>query len=276
VKPVVESRGGIYSFTLVTNGSLFNREVAEDLAPLGLESVKITLDGPAENHNRYRPFRSGAESFEVIVKNIKETWDLVKIGIGGNFDKGNYARFPQLLDYLTDVGLTPEKIRAVKFDPITSRSEGDMSPADYKGGCMSVNEPWLFQAGSLLREEILRRGYRTLKITPTNCMAELTDAFVVNFDGTIYKCPGFIGREDFAVGTLSEGLKEDLSCYKPGMWKNEECAQCEYLPLCFGGCRYMTYVRNGAIDQMDCKKAFLDATLETLVKQDITYGSNSL
>ena len=55
---------------------------------------------------------------------------------------------------------------------------------------------------------------------------------------------------------------------KLGMYKNPECA---YLPLCFGGCRYMTYVRDGNIDQLDCKKEYFDASLETLLKQDIRY-----
>jgi hypothetical protein len=33
----------------------------------------------------------------------------------------------------------------------------------------------------------------------------------------------------------------------------------------------MTFVRNGNIDTVDCQKAYLDASLETLVKQDIKY-----
>ena len=51
LKSFIESRGASYSFTLVTNGSLFTRQAAEELVPLGLKNVKITLDGPAEIHN---------------------------------------------------------------------------------------------------------------------------------------------------------------------------------------------------------------------------------
>lgn len=272
LKPFCERRGASYTFTLVTNGSLFTKRVAEQLVPLGLKRVKITLDGPAEIHNRYRPFKSGAGSFDTIIGNIKDTCDLVKIGIGGNFEKNNYKKFPLLLDYLLREGLTPDSIPSIKFYPVIKRPAGDLSPTDYKGGCMSVNEPWIVEAEAGLREEILRRGYKTPKLAPILCMVETTDAYVVNFDGVIYKCPAFIGKEGFEVGNVQTGVKDYSAIYKLGIWKNEDCARCEYLPLCFGGCRYMTFVRDGNIERLDCQKDYLDASLETLIKQDIKYG----
>ena len=71
------------------------------------------------------------------------------------------------------------------------------------------------------------------------------------------------------MGDLQAGVGDYADTYKLDIWKNGKCADCEYLPLCFGGCRYMTYLRNGKIDQPDCQKDYLDATLETLIKQDI-------
>ena len=271
LKSISEERGASYEFTLITNGSLFRRKVAEKLVPLGLKSVQITLDGPAENHNKYRPFKTGAPSFDTIIRNIKETCDLVKITIGGNFDRDNYGKFVQLLDYLQEVGLTPDKVAAVKFSPVMNSPETSMSAAHYKQGCMSINDPWLVEAEALLRQEILKRGYHTPKVMPLTCIIEIRDSFVVNFDGTFYKCPAFLGRREFAAGDLYTGMKDYTSSYRPGMWKRQECAECEYLPLCFGGCRYMTFVREGSVD-IDCKKPYLDRALETLVKQEIKYG----
>ena len=266
LKSFAEDRGASYWFTLVTNGSLFKRQVAEELVPLGLTNVKITLDGPAKNHNRYRPFKSGAGSFGTIINNIKETWDLVKIGIGGNYDQTNYKKFVSLLNYLAEEGLTHERISAVKFDPIMKRPVGDTSPVDYKEGCLSINEPWLLDADSFLREEILNRGYNTLKPMPMSCMVEIRDSYVVDFDGCIYKCPGFIGKKGYEVGDLIKGVTSYESTYKVGIYKNERCAECEYLPLCFGGCRYMAFLRDGNLDNLDCKKPYLDASLEAIAK----------
>ncbi|WP_435547804.1 geopeptide radical SAM maturase [Desulfobacterium sp. N47] len=271
LKTFAESRGASYGFTLVTNGSLFTKRAAEDLVELGLQGVKICLDGPAESHNKSRPFKSGAGSFDTLIKNIKETCGIVKIGIGGNYTKDNYEKFPLLLNYLTTEGLTPDKIATVKFDPVTKQPEGELAPPDSMGGCTSINEPWLSGIAAHLREEILKKGYNTQKLTPITCMIETGDSYVVNFNGTIYKCPGFIGKEGYEAGDLLTGVRDYASLYNLGIWKNEDCAGCEYLPLCFGGCRYMKFLRDGNINTVDCQKTYLDASLETLVKQDIKY-----
>ena len=70
LKAFAQEKGGSFNSTLVTNGSLFKRQTAEELVSLGLERVKITLDGPAEVHNHYRPFKSGAGSFDTIINLI--------------------------------------------------------------------------------------------------------------------------------------------------------------------------------------------------------------
>ena len=57
-----------------------------------------------------------------------------------------------------------------------------------------------------------------------------------------------------------------------GHWKKEKkCQKCSYLPLCFGGCRYMAYQRDGHMAKVDCRKPFLDATLEPMLFQDLRY-----
>lgn len=275
IKSFAEGRGAEYTFTLVTNGSLFKRRTAEELASIGLKGIKVTIDGPPDVHNACRPFRTGGGSFDTIIRNVRETNDLVNIGIGGNYQKGNYERFPELIDCLEKEGFNPEKIYELKFDPVMDRPESEKAPSDFIDGFMSVNEPWVIKAGTVLREEILKRGYNTPKLTPTPCQVEIEDSYVVNYDGVIYKCPIFIGKEGYEIGDLRNGVKDYSDSYKLGNWKNEECEECEYFPLCFGGCRYMSYVRDGNIDKVDCKKPHLDAVLETLIKQDIKYRAKA-
>ncbi len=270
LKSFAESKEAAYTFTLTSNGSLLKREIAEELSDLGLTSVKITLDGPADLHNRCRPFRSGKGTFDIIMKNMKETCGVVKIAVGGNFTKVNYNQFPELLDSLKNEGLKPDKIAQVKFDPVMP-VRSDAAPTDFVDACMSINEPWLIEASVYLREEILKHGYNTPKIIPTPCQVEINDYYVVNFNGLLYKCPAFIGKEGFEIGDLTSGVRDCPETYRAGFYKNAECLDCEYLPLCFGGCRYMAYARDGNLDTPDCKKPYLDACLETFIKQDVKY-----
>jgi uncharacterized protein len=98
----------------------------------------------------------------------------------------------------------------------------------------------------------------------------------VNYDGGIYKCSGLIGREEFKVGDIASGIKNYHSSHNLDNWKNEGCLSCAYLPLCFGGCRYMKFIRDGNMDGVDCKKQYLDATLEAAIRQDIKYETKDL
>ena len=189
---------------------------------------------------------------------------MINVQIGGNFTKRNYKEFPRLLDYLIDNGLTPDKISYVKFDPVFRESEEFMQP-DFHEGYVSINEQWLYDAGIFLREAILRKGFQTQKIMPAACMIELKQNLVICYDGSIYKCPGFLGRERFCVGDLGSGIGDYKQSHNLDNYKNDECLNCSYLPLCFGGCRYMKFLRDGDMNGVDCKKSFLDASLEQLV-----------
>ena len=266
-----KQKGQNCSFGLVTNGTLLTAKKAKELSSLGLKEAKITIDGPRENHNLFRPFTSSQGSFDIIVKNIKEACDYIAIQIGGNYTRENYRQFPHLLDYLLTMDIAPDKISMVKFDPVANTGHGFGLP-DFNKGCESINEPWLFEASLFLREQILKRGFYTPKIRQAGCMIEFKADIIVNFDGTIYKCPGFIGNKDFEVGNVRTGIKDYRKSHKLDFWKKQECLDCEYLPLCFGGCRYMRHLRTGKIDDVECRKTYLDATLETFIKQEIKYG----
>jgi uncharacterized protein len=73
------------------------------------------------------------------------------------------------------------------------------------------------------------------------------------------------------VGDLRSGLTGDVAVYNPDVWKKPECLDCVYLPQCFGGCRFLKFVRDGSIDDVDCWKSFFDATLGESIRQDQYY-----
>lgn len=271
IRKLTDQAGVRYAFTLVTNGTLLTEKTARQLVPLGLKGVKVTLDGPRENHDRSRPFVSGKGSFDVIVKNVKDVCEFLKVQIGGNFTQENYVLFPLLLDYFSAEGLTPERLSWIIFAPVTKTFSEYRMP-EFSEGCDSANEPWLLEAGIFLREEILRRGYKTPAISPTICMIECESAVVVNYDGTIYKCPGFIGCPGFETGHLKTGLLDFHKSHNLDVWKKDLCLECAYLPLCFGGCRLLKLLRDGNMDDVECRKTHFDSVLERQLLQDMRYS----
>jgi uncharacterized protein len=256
-----------YSFDLVTNGTLLNRETAEKLLPLGLKGAKFTLDGPREIHNGQRPYASGAGSFDAILDNIAAVWDLVPIILGGNFREENYRAFPRLLDHMISCGITPEKIVQVQFTPVTSKA----GCAEYGSGCTSSDEPWLIEALLFLREEILARGFTTTKPAVSACIVNFEKNMVVNCEGDFYKCPAFMGQEDLCVGSLTRGVADYRESHSVGNWQVDSCLDCPYLPLCFGGCRFLSLLRGKSMAEVDCRRVFLDATLEEYLLQNMAH-----
>jgi len=262
-----------FSFGIITNGTLLSRAVVQELVPLGLNNARLTLDGPPDIHNRQRPFVSGAGSFDVILGNIKDTCELLQLELGSNYTRENYHHFPKMLDILLQTGIRPDALSAVGFFPVFPKADGSKS-SECSTACAGCDEPWMIEAGLFLREEAIRRGFPVPKLRTNACMVEFENDVVVNYDGSLYKCPAFMGNEELRIGSLTEGIKDYRESHNLDVWKNDECLECAYLPLCFGGCRFLRRLKTGAIDGVDCRKALLDASLERIVRQDLELDQN--
>ncbi|MDA8241113.1 MAG: geopeptide radical SAM maturase [Nitrospiraceae bacterium] len=271
LKRLARSPGIPFSFYLITNGTLLTKETVKEMKRLGLKEAYVSIDGPQDNHDITRPYKSGRGSFGRIICNIHDVCGMIEVQTGGNFTKENYKRFPELLGYLTAEGLLPSKVAVRGFFPVTAES-ADFALPDFHEGIASIDEPWLFDASVYLREEILKRGCRLEPVGPGVCMMEHRNNILVNYDGSICKCPGLIGRKEYVIGDIWSGTGDYRASHNLDNWKNDECLDCAYLPLCFGGCRYMKLVRDGNMDGVDCRKAYFDATLEAFVNQDMKYG----
>ena len=272
LKPLVEKRGGELKIDLVSNGSLLTRQVVVELKPWGLDGVKVTINGLPDNHNHFRPFKSGRGSFEVIVRNLQQVCDLTHIRLGGNYTSETYRQFGPLLDLLAGHGLTPDKIELVNFN-IVLKVNDKLTANEYQGGCATINEPWLREASLSVREEVYRRGYNVPELGPQPCAVEVDDAFTVHYDGSLYKCVTWVGHQQFKIGDIWQGVDERYrQTHHLYHWQKEQkCRECVYLPLCFGGCRFMAFQRDGHMAGVDCRKEFLDATLEAMLLQDARY-----
>jgi uncharacterized protein len=258
-----------FTFNVVTNGTLMTPAIIDKLVLVGLTGVKVTIDGPPDIHNAQRPLRSGLGSYDLIIENLKEVCSMVKVELGGNFTRDNYRRFPELLDNLVKEGIKPDMISMVQFSPVTPKA-GEAGLSDFAMGCASPSEPWLIEASLYLREEILKRGWNTPKPKLGGCMVEFKNDMVVGWDGSLFKCPAFMGWPDLKIGSLyDDGIGDYRASHNMDAWKCTECLECAYLPLCFGGCRFLQRLRTGSIEGLDCRKKYLDESLERIVRQDI-------
>ena len=172
-------------------------------------------------------------------------------------------------------GIDPKKFENVNFNIVMEVGD-KITNNDYIGGCASMNDPWLKEAALHVRQEVFKRGCTVPELGPAPCAVDIDDAFTVHYNGDIYKCVTLVGHEQFKVGEVSQGIdmgfKRPAAPYFLDHWQSEEkCRECPYLPMCFGGCRYMAYQRDGDMARVDCKKDFLDAALKEMLLQELKY-----
>ncbi|MBI2503256.1 MAG: SPASM domain-containing protein [Candidatus Latescibacteria bacterium] len=280
-----QARGLEFDGSVTTNGALLHRRNAERLARVGVTMAKVTLDGDQEAHDQKRPFKGGHGSFELIMRNLEEVWDLIEIRLAGNVDCQNIHAVPKLMNYLEERGLG-EKIGGIQFNGISSQARDGFE--HHQKGLLQIESPEPLlqieavertldtptQSGNRedlfeLNHEAAQRGLPARKaITASLCLLNQEEnAVVIDPLGKIYKCPALVGHEAFIVGDLSQGEihYDHLRIYGEDL---EGCLDCKWFTVCGGGCRFMSFLKSGDIRHKDCNKEFFDQYGNEMVKMD--------
>jgi uncharacterized protein len=284
-----QERGVEMFINIITNGLLLSEEVVDRLNPLGLNGIKITLDGDHDTHNRMRPLRGGQGTFDRIVENIRRVAGRCRIAIGGNFDESSVESFSALLEFLKAQDFA-DKLVKVNFKPIV-RAEAKAQPRNIipltpvganakplNGTCMTSvgsgagtgcdNCDFIDDKMSFLREETQRHGFKTHDgVHNGPCHVHMQHAHTIGPDGSLYPCPGFTGQLATSTGHIDdrkdvfrESAREKFERLSP--WK--ECGDCAYIPVCAGGCVAASYSQLGDMNIPTCHKRSFDSALVTL------------
>ncbi|MCL2322669.1 MAG: SPASM domain-containing protein [Oscillospiraceae bacterium] len=240
-----------YFSSIVTNGILLNRENSVILKNCKIQFVQVTIDGLKDEHNKRRLLKSNGDSFTTIINNIKENCDIININVRSNIDKENIDEIDKLIDYLfIEQGLM-NKI-GLYFAPVT----------DITKGCLFSDTCYSFKEFSEIENYASQRIYdvtRDMKYLfyPSrrvmSCGAVSLNYFVIDHMGNLYKCWNNICVEDKIVGNINDKMnfinEENYKWLSYNLSDNDKCKECEYLPLCMGGCPYFPI--NGFGNQCD-------------------------
>jgi len=276
-------RGMTIAINIITNGLLLTREMVERLNPLGLNGIKITLDGDRDAHNRSRPLRGGQGTFDKIIANTREVADLTKISIGGNFEAESVDSYPGLLDFLAAQDFAP-KLGRVTFKPVirekTAQARGVIpltvigsEGKPLNGACMTSAGTgvsrvcdtcnFMDEKMSFLREETKKRGFSTADgVHMGPCEIHKSHAYTVGPDGSLFACPGFAGEALQSTGHIDDRQDD----YRTQAQRNferlaawEQCRDCAFIPVCAGGCTVAAHNELGDRHAPNCHKASFEA-----------------
>ena len=244
-----------FRFTLTTNGVLLNDEIME-FANKEMDNVVLSIDGRKEVHDRMRPFRKGAGSYDLIVPKFQkfaESRNQMNYYVRGTFTRNNLD-FSNDVIHFADLGfkqMSIEPVVAAPEEPYSIREED----------VPQILEEYDKLAVEYIKRKKEGRGFNffhfMLDLQQGPCVAKRlsgcgsgTEYLAVTPWGDLYPCHQFVGQEKFLLGNVDEGITntevrdEFKLC---NVYAKEKCRNCFARFYCSGGCAANSYNFHGSI-----------------------------
>lgn len=230
-----------YSAAMISNGILLDYKMAKMLKnDCNVTHVQITVDGLEKIHNERRKLKNNKNSFQIIINNIDEIKDFLKVIVRINIDRNNMNEIDSLIDFLIDDKNLGNKVN-IYFSPIVSK---DTSACNVNlNSCLGYEEFGLFES-KMIRKLYSKSAKDSIHIlypkrVSTFCTAISTNSFVIDPEGFLYSCWDYIGIKEKSIGSIFSKLNINLNkeqCNWLLLNIPDECNECKLLPLCQGGC----------------------------------------
>ncbi len=262
IRRVLDGTGISLAFTLLTNGVFLDEAMVDRLLPLGLTKAQITLDGDESTHRLTRVSKNGKDSFARVFDNAIAASRKIDVAINGNYQANTIAGFVPLLDQLKDAGLACGS--SVKFGPALL----GLSAPQASSGLASTWSDSETEFQIPLYDETLRRGFH---VSPPNavgpCEFHERHAFAIGTDGTIFKCPGFLGEPSWGIGHVTTGLTSRYEAMLAAT-PQSHCNGCSHRPNCGGGCIAEAMMKSGEMRGVSCEKPYFERNTRDAVSRD--------
>ena len=245
-----------FRFTLTTNGILLNDEIMEFLNQ-EMSNVVLSIDGRKEINDLMRPHRGGQGSYDTIVpkfKKVAESRNQMNYYVRGTFTRNNLD-FAEDVIHLADLGF-----KQISVEPVVAAPEEDYALKE-------EDIPRLLEEYDRLAVELLKRQKEGRGVNFFHFMIDLkggpcvakrlsgcgsgTEYLAVTPWGDFYPCHQFVGKEEFLMGNVDEGITrtdirdEFKTC---NVYAKEKCRNCFAKFYCSGGCAANSYNFHGNIN----------------------------
>lgn len=247
-----------FRFTLTTNGILLNDEIME-FANKEMSNIVLSIDGRKEVNDLMRPHRGGQGSYDTIVpkfRKVAESRNQMNYYVRGTFTRNNMD-FSKDVIHLVDLGF-----QQISVEPVVADLTEDYALRE-------EDLPALLTEYDNLAVELLNRRKKGEGVNFFHFMIDLeggpcvakrlsgcgsgTEYLAVTPWGDLYPCHQFVGREEFLMGNVEEGITkphirdEFKTC---NVYAKEKCKSCFAKFYCSGGCAANSYNFHGKINDV--------------------------
>ena len=246
-----------FRFTLTTNGILLNDEILE-FANKEMSNIVLSIDGRKEINDRMRPTRNGnGSSYDIIMpkfKKVAESRNQNNYYIRGTFTHNN-------LDFSKDViHFADNGFEQISVEPVVAQPEDSYAIREE-----DLNQ--IFEEYDKLAAEVVKRkkagnGFNffhfMIDLNGGPCVAKRLSGcgsgceyLAVTPWGDYYPCHQFVGKDEFLMGNVDEGiLRLDIrdKFKASNVYSKEKCKKCFAKFFCSGGCAANSYNFQGDIN----------------------------
>ncbi|NLJ88846.1 MAG: thioether cross-link-forming SCIFF peptide maturase [Epulopiscium sp.] len=238
-----------FRFTITTNGLLLDDEI-QDYINNNMHNVVLSIDGRKEIHDKMRYTKNNTGSYDIILPKIKKMAESRKhknYYVRGTFTRENLD-FAQDVIHLADLGF-----KQISVEPV-------VAPKETSYALQEEDLPVLFKQYEDLSKELIKRKEKgqdfnffhfMIDLSQGPCVAKRlagcgsgSEYLAVTPEGDLYPCHQFVGLEEFKMGTVFEGIKNEglqKQFQDCNVYAKEECRSCWVKFYCSGGCAANAY-----------------------------------
>lgn len=252
----LHTNGVTFESKIITNGYLLNDDiVSKAVCDWNVKIIQITIDDLNDEYNRIKDYvYPNGNPFEIVMSNIERCLKSnIDIRIRINFNPLESSKAISTVDYLKNrfgldshffVYLAP--IDSVDIPSITDKFEKKgkhplIELLDAEEEYCSFGNYDTRNQNESSYDAILRKYFLTP--IPTSCYGGCESSLTIDSMGNIYDCHRLLGNPDYASGNVFDGRKsnEISEFYANPIIADDECNNCNLLPLCHGGCKYRAF-----------------------------------
>ncbi|MCK9151570.1 TIGR04083 family peptide-modifying radical SAM enzyme [Methanobacterium alcaliphilum] len=268
------------AFAIQTNLWLMNEQIAELFAEYNIP-IGSSLDGPVEIND----FQRGTGYYEKTMQGYKIAKEKgLSVSFISTFTSHSINLKEDIFHFFLENNLNLKLHPALPSLRSESPDKWAIAPEEYGELLIYLLDEYLKHMGEIEIKNIdhlckgvfVRRG---VVCTYADCVG---DTFAIGPEGNIYPCYRFVGMEEYVMGNVRnhpsmEDLEKSEALKSLRDWEesvNEECADCNYIKFCRGGCPYNALSINKESQKMEIDGVDHQCEAYKMIFKEITDRAN--
>lgn len=242
------------------------------LSPAGIYRIQVTLDGPANEHDKRRVYADGSGSFDRIARNITMALGRgVKINVRLNIDRNNIHNLPKLAAEFEIRGWRHNprfSVYTAPIRPVNSNVDRQTTMTmleldqvllemQRESPALSIFERPDDGIKKRVQKVFGRRDSEVMTSQESFCGAH-TSMYLFDAFADIYTCWERTGDPSVRIGRIKEDGTVEMNVVVNNLWRsrtvasNPICRSCRYALYCGGGCAVLAFAKTGKYHSNYC------------------------